>query len=409
MLYFSELEGKRIYTEDRIEVGALEDIIFVASANPVVSKLVIRTLKKTKLILPFSYVLHIGITIVIKKAYLIGELTENELFIKKNLLDKQIIDIGGNKIVRVNDVSIQEKVTTNLYELYITGVDVGLLGVLRRLGIESLVLRFLRIFNYNLTSDFLPWGDIQPLELSRGKVKLKITDNKLQNIRPEDLADYLEQTNEKNVRKFLNILDKNFSSEVVENLNINYQRDLIQYWEPKKSASVIESIQPDEAVDILLAISKKKRDEILSLVNEKTKKELMHLIGLSRTSIGRFITSEYLTVSPIDTTRKVIDQIKKETREFSFIAAIYVVNTDKQLVGVFNLHDLLLNEWDTPVYKFMVQNLIEIRITTPIEIAIRKILRYRLPALPVVDKDKHILGILTFDHITEYMTKRLDN
>lgn len=407
MLYFSELEGKKVYTEDRIEVGKLDDILFVVSANPKVSKIVIRKPDGDKLIVPFGNVAKLGETVTLQKAYTIAELEENELYIKKNLLDKQIIDIGGNKVVRVNDVSLQEKITTNLYEMYISGVDIGLLGILRRLGIENWMYSFLHAFRINPTSEFLSWGDVQPLELTRGKVKLKKKDEKLQNMRPEDLADYLEQTHEKNVRKFLNILDKEFAADVIGNLNINYQRDLFMHWDAQRSASILEDVDPEEVVDILLAIPKKKRVEILSLMNEDKKEEVLHLMNLSKTQIGKIITSEFYTVAPGDTAREIRHKIKKETDDFSFLAAIYVLNTNKQLIGVFNLHDLLMQEDDTPAYRFMVQNIIEIRITTPVEIAVRKMLRYHLPALPVVDNDKRLLGLLTFDQVTDFIKSRI--
>lgn len=407
MLYFSELEGKKVFTEDKIEVGKLDDIVFMVSANPKVTKFVINKPNGDSFMIPFSSILKLGDSLTIKKAYMLGELEENELYIKKNLLDKQIIDIGGSKVVRVNDVSLQEKITADFYELYISGVDVGLLGILRRLGVENLMYSLLHAFRLNLTSEFLSWGDVQPLELTRGKVKLKKKDEKLQNMRPEDLADYLEKTHEKNVRKFLNILDKKFAAEVIGNLNINYQRDLFLHWDAEKSASILENVAAEESVDILLAIHRKKREEILSHMNEHKKEEIIHLMDLSRTPIGKVITSEYFTVLPNDTAKEVRHKIKKETGEFSFLATIYVLNNTKQLIGVFNPHDLLMQDDDTPIYRFMIQNLIEIRITTPVEIAVRKMLRYHLPALPVVDNDKRILGILTFDQVVEFIKKKI--
>ncbi len=407
MLYFSELEGRQVVTEDKIEMGRLEDIIFTVSANPKVSKLVIRTTKDKKTIVPYEYVIKFGDIITLKKSYMLSELDENEMYIKKNLLDKQIIDIGGNKVVRVNDVTFQEKYTPTVNELFITGVDVGILGLLRRLGVESFVERIYHFFRLTLSSSFLPWGDVQPLELNRGQVKLKKSEEKIQNMRPEDLADYLEKTNEKNVRKFLHILDKQFAAEVIENLNINYQRDLFLHWDSEKSAEILESINPEEAVDILLALHKKRRDEILSKIKPDIRNELEALINLSKTPIGKIITSEYFTVPPNITAGEVITKIKKETASYSFFAAIYVINDNKQLIGVFNPHDLLMQEHTTPVYKFMIQNLVEIRLTTPVEIAVRKMLRYRFPALPIVDNDKHLLGLLTFDHITDFLRDRI--
>lgn len=406
MLYFSELEGKKVYTEDKIEIGTLDDVIFVVSSNPKVSKLVIRTPYDSSLILPFQFVIKMNGSIIIKKSYLASQLEENELFIKKNILDKQIIDIGGNKVVRVNDIALQENISTEKYDLYITGVDIGLLGALRRLGVESYVYSFLHIFKIHLTSHFLPWGDVQPLELTSGKVKLRKREEKLQNMRPEDLADYLERTNERNVYKFLRILDKKFAADVIGNLNINYQRELFTHFEPGKSAEMLELISNEEVVDILLAIPRKKREEILGFLKEQKRHAIHELMKYSKTSIGKIISSEYLFVAPTATVYEVIERIKKETTEYAFLGAVYVLNDQKQLIGIFNLHDLLLHDKETPVYKFMAQNLIEIRLSTPIEIAIRKMLRYRLPALPVIDNEKHILGILTFDHVAKYIQKK---
>lgn len=407
MLYFSEIEGKKIETEDKIEIGFLEDIVFLASTQPKVTKLVIRAINKEKIILPFQYVVKLGSSVVIKKLYNTGVLDENELFLKKNLLDKQIIDIVGNKIVRVNDVSLQEKISVGQFEWYITGVDIGFFGILRSLKIEIYFARIMHLFGMHLAPNLLPWGLIQPLELSRGQVKLNKREEKLQNLRPEDLADYLEKTNEINVRKFLKILDKDYAAEVISNLNINYQRSLFQHWEPDKSALVLEKVHPEEAVDILLAISKRRREEILHLVKQQTQDELRLLISLSHTPIGKKLTTEFLTVPSTYTTSEVLGSIKKNTVDFGFLATIYVVNDKKQLIGVFNIHELLMQNLDTPVYKFMIQNIIEIRLTTPIEIVARKMLRYRLPAIPVVDNDKHMLGIITYDQIADFIKQKI--
>lgn len=405
MLYFSEMVGKKVQTEDAIVIGTLKDCIFLASDRPLITKFVI-TSHSADFILPIEDVKKINSVIVISKAYTIGELQENELYIKKNLLDKQIIDITGNKIVRVNDVAMQERISTTDYELLVSGVDIGLLGIIRRLKIESFVFSLLNPFGLKPTSEYLSWADIQPLDLSQGKVRLKKDQEKLQNIHPEDLADYLEQTNETNVRKFLKILDIKVVAQVVNNLNINYQRALFQHWAPEKAAQLIEMIDPVESVDILLALTKRKREEIVTLLKPDKKDELTRLIHLSTTKIGSNITSEYLTVSPTTTVKEAIEKIKTQTADYSFLGAVYVLNNKDELVGVFNLHDMLIHEIDTPVYKFMVQNIIEIRVTTPIEIVVRKMLKYHLPALPVVH-NKKMIGVITFDQVVDYLTDKL--
>jgi len=406
MQYYSELEGKKVFTEDNIKIGTLKDIIFTPSDQAKVTKIVIKGVQKNSLILPISFVIKINKFIRIKKSFQITQLDENELFIRKNLLDKQIIDLAGNKVVRVNDVLLQESFTPKM-EIKVSGVDVGWLGLMRRIKLEVLISRFLHKFGIIRASVFLSWGDIQPLDLLRGKIQLKKEEEKLDNLRPEDLADYLEQTNEKNIRRFLKILDQKRSVEVVSNLNINYQKDLFYHWKPEKCARMIQNMEPDKAVDALLTIAKKKRENVILLIEEKKRKILTNLISFSKTPIGKYMTPIFFTINSGATVKDAIQKIQTETLDFTFFATVYVVNNNNQLVGVCNLHELLIHSPETPIYKFMIQNLIVAKLATPIELVIRKIVRYHLPAIPIVNNNNLMLGIVTFDDVADIIAKKL--
>lgn len=402
MIYFSELRAKKVSTEDGITVGSLEDLIFLASENALVTKIVIRNNVGQKLIISTDYLQKINHKITIAKEYLTTYLEENELYLVKNLLDKQIIDIKGNKIVRVNDVALQDK-----EGLYIAGVDVGLLGIVRRLKVGGEgFYKALRFFNVKMTSSFLSWGDVQPLELIRGQVRLKKQEEKLEKVRPEDLADYLEKTNVINARKFLKILDTEKAAEVISNLNINYQTALFKHFKSDKAAKFITFIDPDEAADVLLTLSKKKREEILALLDDKTRESIDRLLALSGNQIGKLITTEYLIVNSGETVRQVFEKIKRTTNEFASLDYVYAVNKNQELAGVFSLHELMLQDLESPVYKFMTQNVIVIHLTTPLEIVVKKMLKYKLYALPVTDNDKRIQGLVTLDDINSSILKR---
>ncbi|NTU73812.1 CBS domain-containing protein [Candidatus Roizmanbacteria bacterium] len=402
MIYFSEIKNKTVTTEDGIRIGKLTDVIFLAKDLAPVTKIVVRTALLHDIKIPSQYIKKIGNTVLISKQFQEADLIENELYLVKNLLDKQIIDIEGNKIVRVNDVAIQDKVN-----FYIAGVDIGILGILRWFNLEDLVLKAAKSFSYDVTSRFLSWGDIQPLELARGRVSMKKELTQLERIRPEDLADYLEQTNIKNVNNIVEMLDEDFAAEVIGNMNINYQNALFQSYSPAKAAKVLSHIDPDEAVDILLTLQKRKRNTIMALLPAKERKDINHLLNLSKTPIGERLTTEYVTVSPDDTARKIIDFLQRETDDDATMYYVYVVNKDRQLVGVFNLHELLMQKLDTPAYKFMVQDVVVIHLTTPEELALKKMLKYRIQALPVIDRTKQILGILSFDDLTELVMERM--
>src|SRR3989338_7771134 len=402
MIYFSELKGKKVYTKDQGGVGTLEDLIFMASETPKITKLIIRDLKENKIIVPIEYLNKINRNITLEKDFNLTEISENELYLVKNILDKQIIDLKGNKIVRVNDIAIQDK-----DGFYIAGVDISPFGILRWLRLEKITAKLLSFFPFAFSAEFLSWADIHPLELTRGQVKLKKEEKRLEKLFPEDLADYLEKTNVTNANKILKILDEKFAADVIGNLNINYQTSLFKQFNLDRCAKIITLIDPDEAVDVLLAMSQKKREQIIELLPDLKKKEIKALIRLSRTPIGELLTTEYLAVQPKDTVSHVMSKIKNETTEFSYFSAIYVLNEKNQLIGVFGPHDLLLQEQSGLVYKFMTQNIIVIHLTTPVEIAVKKMLKYKLSALPVIDMEKQILGIVTIDDVTEYLLEKI--
>ena len=401
MLYFSEIKGKKVISEDHVLVGYLDDLIFQASEFPQLTKLIIRLPNSQKIIIDIDALIKINHDIIIKKKYNLSKLGENELYLVKNLLDKQIIDIKGHKVIRVNDVVIQYKESW-----YISGVDVGVLGLLRWIKLEKFFKNLYELFGWKMKSIFLSWADIQPLELARGQVFLKKKEEKLQKIRSEDLADYLEKTTIRNVKKVIDTLNTQYSAEVLQNLNINYQSAIFRSFPPEKAAQFLEVIDSDEVVDILLAVGYKKRQLIIPFLSESKKQEVIYLLDLSKTSIGKLITSEYFYVDSQMTVFQILNRIKTETTDFSSLNYIYVINQEKQLIGVINLHELLLQSNDVVVFKFMTQNVIVVHLTTPEEIAVKKMLKYHLVALPVIDVNKKILGIITLDDVGDFILKQ---
>lgn len=402
MIYFSEIKGSPIYSSDQHVIGKLEDLSFLINGMPTITNLIVKSKKGKKITIPSKYLLKDNITflekpIIVDKNYQEGQISKNELQILSNLLDKQIIDLVGNKVVRVNDIAIQDK-----EELYIAGVDVGVLGILRWLKLEDNIIKLYSFFKIKIVPKLLSWGDVQPLHLTRGKLMLKKKEAVLKNVRPEDLAEHLEKTHVDNTRRLIRFLDEERAADVISNLNPNYQSRLFLSLIPDEAARWINYIDLDDAVDILLLLPAKKREQICSLLTPDKKDQLNNLLNLSKISdIGKFINTQYISVSPFLTVKEVIAMIKKETRLFPILNYAYVINEKKQLVGVFSLHELLLQNMDIQVVKFMMQNLIVLHLHTPKDVALRRMLKYKLSALPVVEKNKRLIGMVLLDDLTD--------
>lgn len=321
----------------------------------------------------------------------------------KNLVDKQIIDIEGKKVVRVNDVLFQPKKTD---QIFIAGVDTSLSGIARWFKLEKFY-HVIAAFIGRGSPHILPWSSIQPLELTEGKVVLNRQQEKLEQFHPEDLADFLETTTIKNAIKTLNLVDREFAGEVIAELNLNYQVELFKKLTPKKATEIITLMDPDEAVDVLLQFTPKKREALLKTLEHEKEAELRELMKLSETPVGHYMTTEFLTVSRDDVASLILRRIPSETDHMDFLDYVYVVNSKNQLIGVFNMHELLTQKKDTPVYKFMTADVIVAHLNSPLKLVFRKLIKYKISALPIVDVKKRILGIVTVDDIGEVFVENL--
>lgn len=395
MLYFAELSGKKVVTPEGVLIGKLVDVLFLGSGQPLVTKLVVKT-SYTRHIIPITQVKTINGGIIVPAEYERAVMADNELSINTHLMDQQIIDIKGNKVIRVNDVAIQEKP----YYI-IAGVDVGLLGIARWMHIEQFLNKFiLSLFGTAMTSNFLPWDDIQPVELSRGKVVLKREETKLTRLAPEDLADHLERLSVKNLSKILDLLPSEYEAEVIANLNLGRQHILFRSLKPARAARILSKADPDEAVDILLTLSQKRRDLIMDALDEETKANIDSLMPLTKTDVGNLATNEFFVADPEETTASVKARLKT-TGDFSWLNYIYVINKKQELIGVFTLHELLLQANDMPVYKFMAPNVLTMSLTTPPSLALKKMIKFKVYALPIINEKRKMIGLVTIDDLVE--------
>lgn len=405
MLYFSRIKGKPVLTESGKYIGKLDDVLFLASETPLVTKFVIKSPAKEDLLISADSLKKVNHVMTLKDEFSFSDPSDQDLSLVKNLLDKQIIDVEGHKVVRVNDVTIQDK-EGDKPSFYISGVDIGFRGILRWMKLEDAALPIYKAFKWDEHPHFLSWSEIQPLELARGNVQLKKGLENLERIRPEDLADYLEKTNIRNVNKIVSELDEEYAAEVIGDLNASYQTALFRRFSPEKSADLIELIDPDEAVDILLTLSAEKRTEILESLPKKKSDELHSLLRLSKTPIGGIITSEYFAIGVNQSVGDVINLIKDHTEEISYLPYIYITNEENELVGVLNVHDLFVHQSDTPIRDLMEQNLIVIHVTTPKDIAVKKMLKYKVYALPVTNNARHLEGVVRFDDLAETVLEK---
>lgn len=414
MFYFSELLNRGVYSESKKRIGKLKDLIFINEDTPVVTKLVIKGGSKKPYSISVSSIKEISKQVILNKETERQEILEDELSVSKNLLNKQIIDVAGGKVVRVNDVAIQDKQSLpsengkqDNKEYYIAGVDVGFRAILRWFYLERPAIPLLKMLRIYDKPHFLSWGDIGSIEMSSGNLKLSKNTSNLEKMRPEDLADYLEKTNIRNVGRVIANLKEEFAADVIEDLNVNYQTALFRRFPPERASKLIDMLEPDEAVDILLTLTRERRKEIIDSLPQRKQNKLKSLIKYSKTSVGKFINPEYVTISSEDNASKAIDKFKEQYEESKFTTYIYVLNKEDHLIGVVDIAQLMAASFDTPVYKIMEQDVVVSHLTTPKEIAVKRMLKYKLYALPIIEDNKKMLGVVLWDDMVEDIINKL--
>jgi len=390
MLYFSELRGKHVIENPSVFLGTLEDIVFKSTSTAPVSKLLIKTPKNHRVLVPFSSIIKIGKNILISPDYVLTNLEENELYVGKNLNDQQIIDVRGNKMVRVNDVVFLQKPF-----LHVSGVDIGWLGLLRWIGLEKMVTDAARMAGKEVTSQFLSWNDIMPVELARGRVMLKRQETNVAKLRPEDLADYLNHLSLRNAKRLLHTLDDEFAASVIRSLNVYLRGQAVKIFAPERIVRILAHLDIDEVVDVLMSADRHVRERIIKLIPHPRKDEVMRLMKVAKTPVGDLMNIQFLVASPVDTVGKIIRQIKKESSHLSDIKYVYVVNDAYELIGVFSLLELLSESMEEPLYKFMITNPVTASLSTPKEIIIKKMVKYKIDSIPIVDDRNHLVGVVS--------------
>lgn len=331
------------------------------------------------------------------------ELSDDEgdegLRLREDLLDKQIVDTEGARVVRVNDVWLAESTGG----LRVVGADVGLGGVLRRLGLESGARRVAGALEYEIPDRLIGWNYIAPLDERRGDVRLTVTSRLLRELRPSELADILDELDPERRERFLRVMtDADLASTLAET-NPEVSVEAIQVLGEERVRRAIELMPPDEAADLLGGLGYERAERLLKLMGLGQAEVLRELLGYAPDTAGGRMTPSYVAVSAEATADGAISQIRAEARSAETINYAYVLDEDGQLQGVLSLRDLLRSPPERRVDDIMERDVVASTVTEDQAEVARTMARYDLLALPVVDEQRRLRGIVTVDDIVEVL------
>ncbi len=399
--YLSRIINLPVVDSNSVKIGRLYDIIAdVHGMYPKINALIVRKgLRKKLLYYPWKCVHNIleDRLVVIEHTDHAKEpfrLSANELRLRETFWDKQIVDIAGSKVVRVNDLHILK----DGIKLWIVHVDVGFKGLLRRLG----WLRFFNsavkwLFAYELKDKFIPWKFVQPITAVDDfkSLSLRIPSSKLSQLHPADLADILIDLGAEERMLIFTSFDDATASDILQELPLKMRLIVAKSLEHDRLARILDETPMDEVVDLLDELPYDTVAALYKILPEEKVGQIKTLLKHSDNVAGSLMNTEFVSAQENETANRVMRRIRKVADEIESIYYIYVLNDLDAPIGVLTLKQLIRAGSKTPIGEIMRKNVVRVRVDAHIKQVAQIFYKYNFTVVPVVDDLDRIQGIIT--------------
>ena len=316
------------------------------------------------------------------------ELKGDELPLIQDILDKQILDTNGIRVVRVNDLEI----TRVAGEYYVSNVDIGSMGLLRRMGVSK-PFESLKAKN---PKNFISWDYVEPLRHDEF-MHLKVPVEKLKDLHPADIAELISDMSHTESGQLLNSLDIEHLADALEEVEPDFQASLVKNMSDEKIADVLEEMSPDEAADLLAELPQERSEDLLEMMEDEERDEVKILLSYPEDTAGGLMTTDLVTVTPTMSANQAIESVRAQEEEVDDVLYVYVVDEHNHLLGTFSLSELIFAQPRTKVSEFMHKKFVSVNVTDKQDLLAQVVAKYNLQAVPVVDENNRLLGIVTAD------------
>ncbi len=399
MAYLSELLGREVRDAKGSLVGKLTDLVIAPTGNgdlyPRIVALAVKRNGAEPSLLPWESTIDLAGNKIILQRPLNTPFAPkgNETFLARDVMDKQVIDTNGFRVVRVNDLELAK--IGDVYRL--VNLDVGGRGLLRRLGLEDIFEHLAEAFRRDLPSRSIPWSELS--FIPRGDLQVHVARNKLNELHPADIAEILEDMNPREAGQLIGVLSDEKAADVMEELEPEFQAEVLEGIPAERAADIVEEMEPDEAADVLQEMPDERRARVFGLMEPEDSAEVAELLEHPEDTAGGLMTTKYVTIPQGITAGEALRQLRAsaEAREAETIYYVYSVDSDEHLLGVFSLSDLVLAPPDAPIASIMHRRPVTVKVSASRQEVLEAIARYNLLAVPVVDEENRLHGIVTAD------------
>ena len=403
MIYLSQLMGNPVYAADGEKIGSVSDLgIATGEVFPRVTSLAFKGPGRTPFMISWrKYVdtydekeIHLKVPAVeIRFSYL----QPDEVLIARDILNKQIVDTRGMRVVRVNDLKLSDTSST---QLRLLGAEVGARGILRSLSpaLEHVALKVARTFGHPIPERIIAWSYMDLVERDLSNVKLSVSHKTLDDMHPADIADIIERLDPRlRGQVFAQLDDEQRAGAMAEFDDDAMAAELMGGMNEREASRMLSEMDPDDAAELVSELDYDKAEKLLRLMGVQEQRAIRQLLGYREDTAGRIMTSEFAALPEDKTAADAVELLRGLDEDFESVRYVYLSDEDNNLSGVVTLNALIVAEPETPLADICTREVITASPEDDQEDVAEDIAKYNLLAMPVVADDGHLLGIVTVD------------
>lgn len=410
MIALSELLGAPVMDASGTQSGRVREVALTPAEDPVhISTLIVRT-KEGNRLLPIGDVSSLNGVIRANSSAANWATVDGEGFflLERDLLDQQIIDVHGRKVVRVNDVDLHSDTSEGHLKLKIGSVDVGTRGAVRRLlkGVVPNVA--LKPVLQKIPPRLIPWDFVDLIETDPARrVKLKISHERLAKLHPADIADIIEELAPSERQAVFQSLDEEVAAGALEEVQPRVQKSIVEALDSERAAEIVEEMNPNAAADLLADLPDERTTEILREMEPEERNEVAELLEFRENTAAGRMNTEYLSIDSDSTVDDAIHVLRNFEGSVETVHTIYLVDEQWKLVGAVPLVKLVLAKGSDKLSSLTVEPLISVHAGTKEKDVTELFDKYNLVILPVVDDDGVLTGVITSDDVISLLRAKL--
>lgn len=394
MLLFSQIIGRPVVDSNGTTLGRLKDLIASGGSYPIIKALVVEGPGRERAAVAWEQVESVDGKIrlnVTKRHIVMYETDPGDVFLAQQVLDRELEDLHGQRVGRVNDIQLAKP--NSHYR--VLAIDASARALLRRAGLD----RAVGLLGIRRDDHLIPWDQLQLVRGRPPSVQITIPRSTIPRVHPSDLAEIVEQLSVRESSSLIEVMDDETAADTLEEVSERRQVQILKEIESEKAADILEEMGPNDAADVLGDLPATKAAELLSLMKEQESQEVRELLAYAEDTAGGIMTTEYISMPENLTVRQAMARLREAAREVENVYSVYVVDSPEgeRLVGVISLRDLLASNQNRSLGEVADRSPIAVGPLDSQETVAKVIAKYNLLAVPVVDGQGRLQGIVSVD------------